>query len=70
MIKVEVFVCTGNNSGSKGIELARKINEFIAQNDIEVVDIKHSSAMSFNTLNGKAEVSLSAMLIYKLNEGV
>ena len=62
MIKVKTFVM---NSGNRlHIErLDNAINDFIGENNVEVVDIKYSTSMTDN--NGRWWWSPSAMLIYK-----
>ena len=65
MIKVKTFVIKNSNNICHPERLDNYINNFLAENDIEVVDIKYSTAMA---VLQNSEVYIwkpSAMLIYK-----
>ena len=67
MIKVKTFVIKNSNNPHHHERLDGVINNFLAENDIEVVDIKFSTAMAPNAQGGFFWEP-SAMLIYKENE--
>jgi len=59
MVKVKTFVLNSGNAQCHHSQLDDNINKFIEENDIEVIDIKYSSAGY-----GDCGVQLSAMVIY------
>lgn len=64
MIKVKTFFINSTNYLHHE-RLDKSINAFLAENDVEVVDVKYSVAIGGD--NGQF-VYPSAMLIYKTNE--
>ena len=63
MIKVQTFVTNSHNTADHN-KLSNGINKFLAENDVEVVDIKYSTCGGVNSRDGVSWVP-SAMLIYK-----
>jgi hypothetical protein len=66
MTKVKVFVVKQGLPHSHE-KLEFQINQFLAENDIEVVDIKYSTCSCSDTRGGGIWTP-SAMLIYKTKE--
>ena len=64
MIEVKTFVIKSSVNPLQHERLDGTINKFLAENDIEVVDIKYSTAMAPNAQGGFFWEP-SAMLIYK-----
>ncbi len=60
MIKVKTFIMKGSTNPLHHERLDNAINNFIAENNIEVVDIKYSTSLS-----DQHSWIPSAMLIYK-----
>ncbi len=67
MIKVKTFVLKKSGNPYDHEHLDGAINTFLAENDIEIVDIKYSTAMA-QTDQGRYAWKPSAMLIYKEKE--
>ena len=67
MIKVKTFVIKNSNIPHHHERLDGVINNFLAENDIEVVDIKYSTAMAPDALGGFFWKP-SAMIIYKTKD--
>lgn len=63
MIKVQTFV-TKNHRDTDHNQLRNDINEFLAENDVEVVDIKYSTCSCVDAM-GKIHWIPSALMIYK-----
>lgn len=64
MIKVKTFVIKCSDSPHHHERLDGAINKFLTEKDIEVIDIKYSTAMAQNAQGGFFWEP-SAMLIYK-----
>lgn len=64
MIKVKTFVIKNSDNPLHHERLDEAINNFLAENSIEVVDIKYSTAMASNAQSSYMWKP-SAMLIYK-----
>lgn len=64
MIKVKTFVIKNSDNPHHHERLDEYINKFLAENDIEVIDIKFSTAMAQTSVGGYFWKP-SAMLIYK-----
>ena len=67
MIKVKTFVIKNSNNPHHHERLDGVINNFLAENDIEVVDIKYSTAMAPDAQGGFFWEP-SAMIIYKTKD--
>lgn len=67
MIKVKTFVIKNSDNPHHHERLDGYINAFLAENDIEVVDIKYSTAMASYSTGGYSWKP-SAMLIYKTKD--
>ena len=64
MIKVKTFVIGNDYNVLHHEKLANKINAFLEENDVEIVDIKYSTCCYVNSLGGGNWIP-SALLIYK-----
>ena len=67
MIQVKTFVIKNSDNPAHHERLDGMINTFLAENDIEVIDIKYSTAMA-PTSTGGYFWKPSAMLIYKTKD--
>ncbi len=67
MIKVKTFFISNSFAISAHERLDNKINTFLIENDVDVVDIKYSVAATSGS-NGGVSVIPSAMLIYKTKD--
>lgn len=67
MIKVKTFVLKKSGNPYDHEHLDGAINTFLAENDIEIVDIKYSTAMAPNAQGGFFWEP-SAMIIYKTKD--
>lgn len=67
MIKVKTFVLKKSGNPYDHEHLDGAINTFLAENDIEIVDIKYSTAMAQTDQGGYAWKP-SAMIIYKTKD--
>lgn len=67
MIQVKTFVIKNSDNPLHHERLDGVINAFLAENDIEVVDIKYSTVMAPDSM-GKLFWKPSAMLIYKTKD--
>ena len=63
MIKVKTFIIKNSSNPLHHSRLDNQINDFIAKNNVEVIDIKYSTSVSANA-NGGVNWIPSAMLIY------
>ncbi len=66
MIKVKTFVLKNSGNPCHHERLDNQINSFLSENNVEVVDIKYSTAVSVD--DGRVYWIPSAMLIYKDNK--
>lgn len=63
MIKVQTFVTNSHNTADHN-KLSNGINKFLADNDVEVVDIKYSTCSCVDAM-GKIHWIPTALMIYK-----
>ena len=68
MIQVKTFVIENSNNPLHHERLDGIINKFLAENDIEVIDIKYSTAMAMEQTRAAIHWKPSALLIYKTKE--
>lgn len=61
MTQIKIYSVQGNQAPKDGEKLENLINNFISENNIDVVDIKYSTAM---TENPYPHYVASAMIIY------
>jgi len=65
MIRVKTFVNkTPNYNRLKSEWLDLAINDFLSENDVEVIDIKYNSSLAVDN-SGKIYYDHSALLIYR-----
>ena len=69
MIKVKTFVVKNSNNPLDHEKLDNAINKFLTENNVEVVDIKYSTAMA-PSAQGNFFWKPSALLIYKGQDNV
>ena len=67
MIQVKTFVIKNSANPSDHDRLDGIINKFLAENDIEVIDIKYSTTMAPTSAGGYFWKP-SAMIIYKTKD--
>lgn len=65
MVKVKTFTIGTNEGVFKHEILDNQINEFLAENDVELIDIKYSTCSNPVNLGGVGRWTVFAMLIYK-----
>ena len=68
MIRVKTFVLSNSGNTQHHERLDNYINNFLAENEVEVIDIKYSTAVASFDSTGKYFWVPSAMLIYKEKE--